>query len=259
MTREVFLTQPHKKLVAWVLIVLATAGAGAACFLPPLTDSPAYFQFADRRTILGVPRFMDVASNASFAIVGVLGLMFLWRSRRRPSALSVCEPWEWLAFATFFVGTVLIAAGSAYFHLEPSPATLFWDRLPMAIAFMSLFALAAGDRLDARAGRILFAPLLACGIGSVLYWRHTGDLRFYLPVQFFPMLALPLLALLPARYIRRSDLAALVGFYAVAKLLEFEDGQVLAVTGWIGGHSLKHIAAAMAAAMLLRTVRPRDP
>jgi hypothetical protein len=47
---------------------------------------------------------------------------------------------------------------------------------------------------------------VAVGLGSVLYWHRTeqqghGDLRPYLLVQFYPILAIPLLLLLfPPRY-----------------------------------------------------------
>ena len=43
-------------------------------------------------------------------------------------------------------------------------------------------------------------------------------------------------------------LMAVIGWYALAKLLELGDHQVFATThGWVSGHSLKHVAAAMAA------------
>lgn len=43
-------------------------------------------------------------------------------------------------------------------------------------------------------------------------------------------------------------LAALIAWYAVAKLLELGDQSVFALThGLISGHSLKHVAAALSA------------
>lgn len=252
-----YIRLPHldrRKFAAWLLTGLAAATAVILCYVPRFTDPPAYFNFADHRIMLRIPHFMDVVSNLPFALIGILGLLSVFRGGKNRSSL---EPWERQAFATIFAGLLLIAAGSSYFHFAPTPATLVWDRLPMTIVFMSFFAIALGDRLDPRAGRILFVPLIALGIASVLYWRYTeqtgsGDLRLYIFVQFFPMLVLPILALLPARHIRQSDLAMVVAFYAVAKLLELLDAPVFAATGFISGHTLKHVFAALAAASMLR-------
>lgn len=246
---------------AGLLVALAAASLGGLLCVPRFSDPPTYFAFADQRTILGVPRFMDVVSNAVFAVVGIAGLLFLARSGGRVAQTPRGDRWERLALAVFFAGMILVAAGSACFHLAPSPATLVWDRLPMTLAFMSFFALVAGDRLGAAAGRRLLAPLLAAGLASVLYWRHTeaagaGDLRFYVFVQFFPVLAVPVLMTLPGRY-RNRDLGAVIGLYAAAKVCEVFDAPVFAAAGWISGHTMKHLAAGLAAAWLLRMAKRR--
>ena len=237
----------------WLIIAIATAAAGITWLVPRFTDSPVYFDFADQRGLFGIPHFMDVVSNAPYAVIGVLGLLFIGQS---PES-SFGERWERRAFAALFFGLLLVAGGSVYFHLAPSPATLLWDRLPMTIVFMSFFAIVAGDRINRRAGRILFAPLLAAGIASVLYWRYTelagrGDLRWYVLVQFFPMLALPILAVFPGRFGRKRDFAVVAGLYALAKLFEVIDAKVFAATGFISGHTLKHLTSALAAGWLLR-------
>ena len=72
----------------------------------------------------------------------------------------------------------------------------------------------------------LFVPLVALGVGSVLHWHYTetlgrGDERLYALVQFFPMIALPILLLwFPAGTSRTRDLFLALGFYAVAKVFE---------------------------------------
>jgi hypothetical protein len=48
-----------------------------------------------------------------------------------------------------------------------------------------------------------------------------------------------------------------VGLYILAKLLETFDGQVFAVGNIISGHTLKHIAAALAGYWLLRMLQNR--
>ena len=63
-----------------------------------------------------------------------------------------------------------VTVGSAYYHAWPSDATLSWDRLPMTVAFMALFATLIGDRMSARDGPLLLIPLIAFGVTSILYW-----------------------------------------------------------------------------------------
>ena len=80
-----------------------------------------------------------------------------------------------------------------------------------------------------------------------------GDLRPYAVVQFFPMLAIPLICIFFSP--RRLDgrfLAAMAGFYGLAKLFEHFDAGFFELLGQtVSGHSLKHLAAAAAAYMAL--------
>src|SRR6202023_1200631 len=109
---------------------------------------------------------------------------------------------------------------------------LLWDRLPLAIAFMALFAIIIAERIDRRAGMGLFVPLVVLGGGSVVYWHVTeawgrGDLRPHLLVQLYPLAAMPIILLLfQARYSRASDLYGALAWYALAKGLELLDRQV---------------------------------
>jgi len=249
----------------WLMAGLAIAAAGAMFCVPRFTDPPWYYDFADQRRMLGIPNFMDVVSNVPWAVVGILGLLLVGRKRESGPGSPFAEDWERGAFAVLFAGIGLVAIGSAWFHLAPTPATLVWDRLPMAVIFMSVFGITIAERIDMRAGRALFLPLLALGISSVLYWRHTeaigkGDVRFYFLIQFFPMLAVPILLLLfPARYTRTADLAVCLAWYALAKVFELGDARVFAATGIVSGHTLKHVAGALASVWLLRMVRFRRP
>src|SRR5262249_39117387 len=130
----------------------------------------------------------------------------------------------WLGF---FAGVALTCFGSAYYHLAPDDARLFWDRLPMTVAFMSLFAVVLGERLGPGGGAAMFVRRLAVGAYSVLYWRLTDDLRMYYYVQFYSLLALPLMLLLfPARYTATADLVVALGWYVLAKMLEEADARI---------------------------------
>ncbi|MBM3861507.1 MAG: alkaline phytoceramidase [Verrucomicrobia bacterium] len=213
--------------------------------LQPIPQDQSYHRFADVRMWLATPNAADVFSNVAFVIVGIVGLF--WLARR-----AVPQRWMWM---TFFGGVTLVGFGSAYYHLNPIDATLVWDRLPMTIAFMSFFAALLAERCNERVGTWLFVPLLAFGIGSVVYWRYTDDLRWYGVVQYGPMLAIPMLLLTrPPRYLRTSDVWIVLASYAAAKVFERFDAPLLSVLG-VSGHTLKHVAAAAGCGWVLRALR----
>lgn len=227
--------------------------------IPPIAQDPAYHDFADKRAWLGIPNFGDVMGNLAFMVFGLAGLCAIHRHRQE--CILPKEYWLW---AVFFAGATLVGFGSGYYHLSPSNQTLVWDRLPMTIAFMSLFAIIIMERVHSRAGLYLFPVLLICGIASVWYWNHTemlgqGDLRPYALVQFFPMIAIILMLwLFPARYSGTRYLVYTLGWYVLAKLLEHFDKEVFALTAQlVSGHTLKHLAAAIGIYMLVLYIRKR--
>jgi hypothetical protein len=135
---------------------------------------------------------------------------------------------------------------------------VFWDRLPITVAFMGLFAAFIADRIDCRAGLLLLPVLVGLGIVSVIYWAWSesvgqGDLRPYAVVQFFPMLAIPLICVLfPPRWLDARFVVAMVVVYGLAKLFELLDERIFDLLGGaVSGHSLKHVAAAAAAYVAL--------
>jgi hypothetical protein len=172
------------------------------------------------------------------------------------------ERWPYLIFS---LGVMLTTFGSAYYHLAPDNARLVWDRLPMAMGFMALLAAVVGERTRAQLASRMLAPLILVGIGSVLYWHWTelsgrGDLRLYGLVQFGSLAAVVLMcSVLPSRYTRGGDMFVVVGFYALAKVFEGLDKQIYAVGGFVSGHTLKHLTAALACYWVLRMVMRRQP
>jgi hypothetical protein len=247
------------------ILGLAIGATVAVLFLPPIAQDKAYHNFADARSLLGIPNLLNVISNIPFVVVGALGAIFLLRQWPMRQGGPLIDPWERWPFLVLFGGVGLTGFGSAYYHLVPTNATLFWDRLPMTIAFMSFFAAIIAERISLSAGRWLFLPLVAAGMGSVVYWQlgelqGAGDLRFYGLIQFFPLLAIPLMLLLfPPRYTRTGDLFGVVGLYALAKIFELLDAQIFALGKLVSGHTLKHLASAMAAYWILRMLRKRSP
>ena len=233
-------------------------------FAPRIPQSPAYHEFADQRGLFGIPNFLNVASNLGFVLIGILGLRFLAGADRRTLEGRFAHRSERWPYVAFFLGMTLTSLGSAYYHLSPSNDRLMWDRLPMSIAFMSLVSAVIADRISLKAGLILLAPLMAVGAGSVIYWQigemnGNGDLRPYLLVQFYSMLAVILCAILfRSKYGHSRWLFAAVGWYAAAKLFELLDQQVFALGRILSGHTVKHVAAAMAAYCILHMLRRRS-
>ncbi len=245
---------------AGILVGVTVLAAGVTLFMSPIAQDPAYHQFADRMTFLGIPNFGDTASNIGFLIVGLLGAVFVFGKRGRSMFI---EPGERRPYIVFFVGVALVSVGSAYYHVNPTTVTLFWDRLPMTVAFMALFSAFITDRIHSRVGVAVMLPLLlAFGIGAVIYWHLTeaaghGDLRPYGLVQFYPMLAIPLICLIfPGRHTTGKHVFYLVLWYALAKLCEQFDGEIYVLLGdTVSGHTLKHLTAAVAAYMVLAMLR----
>ena len=239
------LCKPTKANRILALLILLAVSLVGLLLLPPIAQDQSYHEFADQRTLLGIPNFWNVVSNIPFVAVGAAGL---WKLRRN-SAISV-----------LFLGILLTGFGSAYYHLDPNDSTLFWDRMPMTISFMAILANAIEEEVDLKVGAALLWPLIAIGLLSLLLWRWTGDLRLYGWVQFFPGVALILLLLLfPPAYSDTSSWLIAAAFYALAKLFEFYDREIYSIGSILSGHTLKHIAAAAACFVVLRHFERRQP
>ena len=179
-----------------ILVAVAVLAVVIMLFVPPIAQNPAYHQFADQRSFSGIANFADTVSNLAFLVIGAMGIAFVFGKQGEALFDIPGERWPYFIF---FVGVTFVSFGSAYYHLDPTTETLFWDRLPMTVAFMALFAAFVTDRVHSRIGITVFLPLLlAISFAAVIYWRVTesagqGDLRAYGLVQFYPMLAIPLI------------------------------------------------------------------
>jgi len=220
--------------------------------IPPIYQDPRYHQFADERTIWGVPNFWNVISNASFLAVAVFGL---WSSWWKPGLM---RGWDLTIHIVLVLGLVAVAAGSSWYHLRPDSTSLFWDRLPMTFVFMSLLTSMIRERISENISRWLFLPLLGAGLLSVLHWKFSGDLRLYAAIQFFPMVTVPVILLLfPPRYSGGGGIFLMCGLYIVAKLIEMSD-RALAAFISTGGHPWKHLISALAIYCYMITVSRRQ-
>lgn len=239
-------------LLCLVMLLLATV----MIWQHPLHQWPNYHAFADQRSWLGLPRAADVLSNLGFALVGAMGLWLLWTRDEVDLAHSDLDI-AWHGLSLFFVGLLLTAAGSTWYHLQPDNARLIWDRLPIALACAGLADAVASHVLSARGARVLRVGLLLAAPASVLWWAMTRDLAPYAFVQLLPVVLVPV-ALLLAPALRADTgpwLLALVGYIA-AKIFERADQQIFeGLRGLVSGHTLKHLAAAGAGLCVVWIVR----
>ena len=108
-------------------------------------------------------------------------------------------------------------------------------------------------------GRLSLFPVLFAGVLSVIYWRISGDLRFYGIVQFYPMLVLPVLLIFrPARYSNAIGTWAMIILYGLAKLIELFDGDLSRFSS-LGGHPWKHVLSAAALLCYVLGAHRRKP
>jgi hypothetical protein len=242
------------------LLIAFSAFLIALSFLvEPVAQDPGYHQFADTRSIFGIANFWNVVSNLPFLFVGAAGLWY-FRTSERTGIIPGLYP----AYLVFFGGVFLTSLGSSWFHLVPDNSTLLWDRLPMTIAFMALFAIVIGEHVCDKSARRLLLPLLIAGAASVLYWHYTesvgaGDLRAYAIVQFLPMILIPIILLAyPSRFSLQGTYWGMILLYALSKLFEFFDYNVYEAGLLFSGHSIKHVVAAAAPALLLYGIKNRQ-
>ena len=221
-------------------------------FVDPIPQWPEYHDFADSRTLFRIANAHNVLSNIGLVVVGVWGVAFVLGESGGATVSDLRVP-----YLTFFAGLILTGFGSSYYHLDPGSQTLIWDRLPMTIMFMGLFASLIGEFFGARTARRSLLPLLLVGAGSVAWWAWTesigaGDLRMYALVQFLPpVLLIYMVFAYPAPKHFTPYLAAMLGLYVVAKLGEEFDAEIYASLGMTSGHALKHLVSAAASGSIL--------
>ncbi|XOV78022.1 MAG: hypothetical protein ACFHVJ_13850 [Aestuariibacter sp.] len=240
----------NKQLLLWCIAIIAVVSVG---LIPPIAQDLNYHYFADTRSLWGIPNGCNVLSNIPFFLVGLYGLHFVLHHKTQLQSLY------WGAF-TFVIGVSLVSLGSGYYHWSPNNDTLVWDRLPMTIAFMGLYAMVVSAFVHAESGVRLLPWLLLAGFASVIYWIVTetagqGDLRWYALVQFLPMiLTLVTLMIFQSKGINKSNLIAALVCYTFAKLFEFGDSFIFEFTGIVSGHCLKHLAAAVASYFVINWI-----
>lgn len=126
--------QNNQHLNGSILIIISLITVGIICTIDPIKQDLGYHQFADQRTRFSIQNFINVISNIPFMLIGLLGILHL---NGKNIKIADCQPIT--PFFVFFMGVFFTGIGSAYYHLNPSNETLFWDRFPMTISFMAFF------------------------------------------------------------------------------------------------------------------------
>lgn len=240
-----------KRLILWLIAVVSIMGIMQ---LPPISQDLSYHAFADQSKTSFIENGLNVLSNQPFILVGIYAI-YCGRKYREP----LSERKIFKQFIIFAVGVFLVGFGSGYYHYEPNNITLIWDRLPMTIAFMALYSIIVSVFISSTSGKNLLPWLLVCGFVSVGYWALTesmgsGDLRMYALVQFLPMiLIVSILFMYKDNSIEKAYLISTMLWYGIAKLLEaFDEDVYHLLNESVSGHSLKHVAAAIASLYLVR-------
>jgi hypothetical protein len=206
--------------------------------------------FVDARTLLGIPNALDVLSNLPFAGFGAWGLRSLYRA-------AVVHTATRRAATVFFAGLLLTCASSSIYHYAPSVLGLALDRAGMVVAFAGVLGLASAERVSLRASPWVWGGVLAAGIVAIALNVATGAVAPWAVVQFGGMAVVLWAAAqrsLPGALGVRWGV--LIAIYAAAKLLEVGDAAVFHATyDIVSGHSLKHIAAGMAALPVINALR----
>lgn len=215
----------------------------------PLHQHQSYHAFADARPLVGIPNAMDVVTNVFFLFVGFLGLGTVLGGEK----FETTKSWCW-----FFLSIALIGPGSCYYHWNPTDETLVWDRIPMSMGFMAMYVALISEHIHPKAQNYLIHAM-AIGIGSVLVWVMTSDLRLYYVIQFGTFVSIPLiLVLFRSQYTKKSYYFLALVFYGMAKFTETKDREIFELTrGLISGHSLKHMLAATGLLLLVKMLRTR--
>jgi hypothetical protein len=209
--------------------------------------------FVDARTLWGIPNAMDVLSNLPFAFFGVWGLWRVLRVRTLPTATRI-------ASSVFFAGFILTCAGSSFYHWTPDAWGLALDRAGMACAFAGVLGLAIAERVSLRAVHWAWGSVFITAMLSIALNYVAGAIAPWAVVQFGGMAVVLWAATLRAQ---PGALAVrwgvVIAIYALAKLLEMGDAAVFHLTQeWISGHSLKHIAASLAALPVIIALRHNE-
>lgn len=175
-----------------------------------------YNNFADKRPLFccnyRINNFNDVFSNIIYLLSGLYQIYY----------------------NDLYLGItcVLVSIGSCYYHLQPTMKTLFYDRLPMQIAFTFVLY----NKINFIIYEQVFLGLY--NIGILFYWSYTYDLIPYASCQ---------LSIILYWVLFDANMIIPIILYIIAKICEDYDLIIYNYTNkQISGHTLKHIISGLA-------------
>lgn len=241
-----------------LLLVVSIVAVIICCNLNAIAQDPVYHYFADNRSFLFIPNFINITSNILFIITGATGTYLL--IKHKPESVNKVL---YANYLVFFLAIFLIGLASGYYHYAPDNSRLFVDRIMIAIAFMAFLSIIIGNYVIQKYTFELMLVLIINGVASAVYWYATelhgaGDLRWYGLVQFLPLLLIALILILYQSPCNdKSYIWLILMCYGLAKLFELNDAAVFEYTSFISGHSIKHILAGIAPAIYLYSLYSR--
>jgi hypothetical protein len=226
----------------------------------PIQQLPHYHEFADQSALFGIPHAADVLSNIGFAVIALWGMFRLNAIRALPDFQK-----SRYGYGLFLLGLLLTAFGSSFYHWAPDNMRLVWDRLPIALACAGLLAAVRSENVPTANSKRDTLWLGFAAIASIGWWYMTeqsglDDLRPYLLLQCLPLILIPMWqAIYRAPAADRVAFVTALVLYVLAKVVEINDHQLLSTLGIVSGHTLKHLLATAAAAVLVaRLVQRAD-
>jgi len=231
-----------RRTLATAIVLAALVVATVVAIAFPVTRTSAFHVYSDQRELFGIPHAGDVLSNLAFLAVGLSAMRRAVTPSQQAAASAVN----------------LIAMGSAMYHFAPADITLALDWMGIGFTLGFVGAAVLGDRLGAAAEqRTLFlTPVLT--LATIITWlvtggTHGGTMTPYVAWQALGIAVPPLVALIAPGKIPRVPLLGAVALFALARLCAAHDARLLDAIG-VSGHSLKHVAAAGAAALALYAI-----
>nr|CAN80191.1 hypothetical protein VITISV_042374 [Vitis vinifera] len=165
-----------------------------------------------------------------------------WCSGFCPLPHSRAEVWGW---ALYYAGTTSVAFGSSYYHLKPDDNRVIWDKLPIMIAYSSLFASFIMERVGEMIGLTCLFTLNLVALVGVACERAFNDLRLCMMFQLIPGIAIPAMTFMfTPKYTHSRYWLCATGVYLLAKFESVADNKVYRATWYlISGHSLEHLCS----------------
>ena len=215
--------------------------------MPPVALDISPYHFACDGEIFGIPHFWNLLTNVPLLLLGVHGLRRARKLARDGRAVS----FNWIGI---WISTIAIGLGSIAYHGWLTPWGLALDR----IAISGLIAFFLAHTADVALGigpsrRLSFGLLVACQ-ATVLVWILGGTAWIYGVLQAVGGVAV-LAVFVRGGWRARRGLGPLsvsprpvylfALCYGLAKLFELYDEPVCELTGFLGGHPIKHVFSAL--------------